>query len=242
MQVVGRIFFVNGCIGGGSPPAGLPYWNQGYPSGSPFVNAAKGVFRGRLPSGKVTEPTTFYTNFPFNNPLGDSIGAGQRYVRGYQNAGLYYGALTNGLSSAHHSLVFVTHSMGAAYAEGMMHYLKEHAWTVKCAVHLNPFQPAYIQLSSPASQMTIHFQNPDDPVTRDVGRGTEDNFLDWLINQIPGAKEEHIVKGSGTIAGATYVEWDSGYSIDRIAQVHASPIWDANFWTRLKTQVPSLGT
>jgi hypothetical protein len=234
MLIVGRIFFVNGLIGGGSPDAGMDYWNHNSPGGSPFVNAAKGVFTSR-PGGTYHEPTTFYTKYTFH-PVRNHLDADYRRRRGHENAGTHASALTQYLDPRHHSLVFVTHSMGAAYAEGMMEKLKEDGWFVHAAVHLNPFQPAYIRRSAPFSR-TIHYQNPDDPVTREVLR--DHGVLAGILEPelIPYLAVESGVKGPGRIDGAIYVEYESGL---RPEFVHASPEGDPETWTRIKQADPGL--
>lgn len=234
MLNVGRIFFVNGLIGGGSPPAGKEYWNHNFPKGSPFVNAAKGVFASRQ-GGAYQEPKTFYTTYDFH-PVRNHIKADYRWRRGYENAGVYGSALTQYLDPRHHSLVFVTHSMGAAYSEGMMEKLKADGWFIHAAVHLNPFQPAYFRRSTPESR-TIHYQNPDDPVTREVLRDYGDLAGILEPELIPYLATESLVKGPGRVEGAIYVEYESGLSPP---YVHASPEGDPATWTRIKQADPGL--
>lgn len=232
MMVVGRIFFVNGLIGGGSPPAGKPYWNAGYSTGSPFVNRAKGIFSSR-PGGVYHEPSTFYTTYAFD-PAHNHLDCGYRRQLGYRNADTYQSALTQSLDRRHHSLVFVTHSMGGSYSEGMMQKLKESGWAVHAAVHLNPFQPAAIVPSTPRTQ-TIHYQNPDDPVTCELG---SDN---WVIRALRFGGvltlTENNIKRPGRISGANYIEHHSGLGI---SYVHASPEGDVTTWDRIQAGSPDL--
>jgi hypothetical protein len=228
MLVVGRIFFVNGLIGGGSPPAGKPYWNRGYADGSPFVRKAKGLFASRE-GGVYHEPSTYYSTYAFD-PAQDHLVTGRRVEIGRSTAARYGKEITKYLDPKHHSLVFVTHSMGAAYSEGMMSKLKEDGWFVSAAIHLNPFQPAYIHLSEPRERTgrTIHYQNPDDPVTREVGGDWR-----WAVNILSPvlAGAESGVKGAGWIDGAIRVEHPSGLS--DLRTIHASPEGDATTWDRI---------
>ena len=57
---------------------------------------------------------------------------------------------------------FVTHSMGAAMAEGIAKYLNEQGFRVSNIVHINPYQAS--DISTLETTNTIDYQNIDDPV------------------------------------------------------------------------------
>lgn len=81
----------------------------------------------------------------------------------------------------------VTHSMGAAFGEGMIDYLKMMGWKVKGAVHLNAFQAADIKANKNVNYMpgtdlpdpngegtfVIDYQNTNDPVINNWFRSSQ---------------------------------------------------------------------
>ena len=60
---------------------------------------------------------------------------------------------------------FVTHSMGAAFAEGMADYLEESGYKVDILIHLSPFQAGDIEShGSDKDVLSIDIQTKGDPV------------------------------------------------------------------------------
>ena len=192
------IIFINGYIGFGSPPAGKEYWS------SNFVTGAKNYFNDRSAKFTNYEPSKFST-------------ASERKAAGIAYAKSNLEDLTKGMSKDKDSFKLVTHSMGAAFGEGIAEYLKGEGWKIDAIVHVEPFQAADITTLDPNSNQTqtIDYQNPDD----------------WVINNTPTATP-------GDIKGAdSKVREKSG---DGNWQTrHTSPIWQQGkkFWDTLKEKI-----
>lgn len=56
-----------------------------------------------------------------------------------------YKALTKGMKPGIDKFNFVSHSMGGAYAEGMIRYMSEQGWETENAVFLNAWEPTEIK-------------------------------------------------------------------------------------------------
>lgn len=55
-----------------------------------------------------------------------------------------YKALTKGMKPGIDKFNFVSHSMGGAFAEGMIRYMSEHGWETENAVFFNAWEPTQI--------------------------------------------------------------------------------------------------
>lgn len=158
-----KIIFVNGYLGFGSPTGGATYWNGA--NGS-FVTGAADFFYDH------TKPYFTDVSYSLMSDAEDREDAGRQYVEDH------YDELTEGMNMEADQFEFVTHSMGAAFGEGMIGYLKERGWKVADAVHINAFQagdfdankasrnkPGTTQkdVNDPGTYV-IDYQNTNDPV------------------------------------------------------------------------------
>jgi RHS repeat-associated protein len=157
-----KIIFVNGYLGFGSPTGGSTYWNGEFGS---FVNGAKNYF---------ADKNTYFTDLQYG--LVSNIN--ERWNAGWQYAKEHYNELVAGMDKEKDPFEFVTHSMGAAFGEGMIKYLKLSGWTVRQTLHLNAFQAADLEAGKEARDMpgtfdivpsgvetfVIDYQNTNDPV------------------------------------------------------------------------------
>jgi RHS repeat-associated protein len=156
-----RIIFVNGKIGGGSPPAGAEYWNgRGYnPSihrESNFVRGAKDFFN---------DQSTYYTDVDYSNfsTVGSRREAGRKYAE--EN----YTSITAGMDIDNEVFHLVGHSMGTAFAAGMKDYLESKGWAVENLIGINSFQSVFpftddIKFDENDPTFIVDFKNTDDPV------------------------------------------------------------------------------
>jgi RHS repeat-associated protein len=203
------IIFVNGKIGGGSPPAGEKYWNSNVESGnSDFVQGAKHYFN---------DYQTFYTNKDY----GYLSTVKERKAQGMSYAKDEISNITQGLDKDKDVIRIVTHSMGAAFGEGMAEYLKEQGYKVETIVYINAFQAADIETIDPTSNetQTIDYQNTDDPII-----------------ELPLISKPGKVKGADAV-----VREKSG--VKDAKTIHRSPMWNqgAKFWETLKAKITKSG-
>lgn len=146
---MGRIVFVNGLIGLGSPPAGEPYFTL--PS-TPFVSQAVEFFGG-------TDSVYFpYVDFRI------CTSAQVRMMAGFAYAESSFAELTSGVAPGG-EFRFVAHSMGCAFAEGMALFLLERGYRVSHMIHINGFQTGQMR-ANPRIPATVDFQYVDDLVIR----------------------------------------------------------------------------
>ncbi len=167
------IIFVNGYIGMGSPPAGEKYWNG---KKSEFVYGATSYFND-------TDCVFLPVNYHWYNS------ASNRFDMGYKYAKDNFMEI---ISSKSNSIKFVSHSMGAAFAEGMAKYFLEQSLDVKSIVHINAFQAKYIDTSYSKSNniIRIDYQNYDDPVINNLnvlGTGDIPNST-YVVREITNEK------------------------------------------------------
>ncbi|GHU74860.1 type IV secretion protein Rhs [Bacteroidia bacterium] len=124
-----KIIFVNGYLGFGSPSGGATYWGG---ANSAFVQGAK----------------TFFNDA--NTPVFTDIGHGKlstsswRRSKGYDYAKENYASLIDGMKEGE-TFKLVSHSMGGAFSDGVMKYLKEQGWDVDVAVYFNAWSPTSIE-------------------------------------------------------------------------------------------------
>ena len=194
-----KIVFVNGFIGCGSYPSGDPYWGG---LNSSFVDGAKSFFH----DNNVLFPATDYT-------WGSS--ADLRTFDGFNYAKEHFGVLTSGIKE-NETFKFVSHSMGAAFAEGMALFLDMKGYDVEQIVHINAFQANDIVTMTPNSNKTIttDYQNTDD----------------YVINYTP------FVSSPGNIHGSKYIIREASNEIWKY--IHTSPIsaQGSEFWKNLRSK------
>lgn len=144
--------------------------------------------------------------------------AADRRAAGLEYAKSNFADLTKGMTKDNDVFKMVTHSMGAAFGEGIPEYLKGEGWQVETIVHINAFQANDITTTDPhsnAETKTIDYQNSDD----------------WVINNTPTASP-------GNIQGAdSKIREQSGHSNWQTR--HMSPIWqqDKSFWNQLNDKI-----
>ena len=183
-----KIVFINGKLGMGSPEGGEAYWD------SDFVNAAKDYTGSNMVD---------YKNVDYNY-LSSAKG---RELRGYNNTMMAGGGpITNGRNN---KVVIVTHSMGAAYGEGVADAMTKQGWDVTSIYHFNAFQAADITGSK--NRKTIDYQTTNDPVINNPVRSSPGS----IGNAIP----IRIKSNSGTQFR------------------HRSPIDNANTWNTVKKEM-----
>ena len=190
-----KIVFVNGKIGFGSPPAGEQYWNG---RKSPFIQGAIKYWNDK---------EIFFTDKDYK-PLSS---AKSRISAGYRYAEDNIKKIVSGLKQGE-TFKFVTHSMGAAFAEGIASYLIGHGYSVEEIIHINPFQAADITTNASPNVKTVDYQNSDD----------------WVINKTP------FVSSPGDIQNADYHIREKSNDSD-FATRHRSPIdsQGKSFWNNL---------
>lgn len=182
-----KLVFVNGKLGMGSPDGGRDYWD------ADFVNAAKNATGSNMVSF-------------INTDYGYSSSANDRFNDGYNS--IMGGALiTKGMGKGD-QFVFVTHSMGAAYGEGMTAGLEKQGWGVEKSFHFNAFQAADIKGNA---KFTVDFQTTNDPVINNPVRSS------------PGS-----IQNGFQIRDKS----NSPYS-----QRHRSPIDNAKTWDLIKSRL-----
>ena len=142
-----KIIFINGKIGGGSPPAGAPYWNG---VNSSFVKRAQNFFNDR--------------NVSFSNTDYDYLSsASQRRNAGYDYAKSQYSNWTASMKP-NETFRLVSHSMGGAFSMGIEDYIKEQGRDVDYNVMINTYQVDRIKVDDSSSTFYIDYQNTNDPV------------------------------------------------------------------------------
>lgn len=192
------ILFINGKIGFGSPQEGEPYWNGRFSS---FVLGATRYFSD--------------TNINFiHQDYELTSSARKRFTDGYNYAKTNLKLLVASLNE-NEKINMVTHSMGAAFAEGMASYLYKKGYTIGELVHINAFQAADIQTIDP---------NSNEVITTDY-----QNTNDWVINDIP------FFAKPGQIKGADYRIREKSEDNNFMTR-HRSPIdsQGSKFWDELE--------
>lgn len=143
-----KIIFVNGYLFPGTYPGGEGYWLG---ADSPFVTGAHTFLQSQLPP--------HFTDIQ-HHPLS---GVPAREEAGWQYAEQYYPSLTAGILQEQDHFNFVTHSMGAAFAEGMIAFLQQQGYHVRTVIHFNAFQAADINVNK-GKYYVIDYQSTNDPL------------------------------------------------------------------------------
>ena len=166
-----KIFFVNGYKGFGSPEGGQKYWNNS------FVSRAKKT---------LTDNSVQFIDV--NHSLLSSVNS--RYNKGYQYVSEHIKEITQDIKKGE-TISFVSHSMGAAYSEGMAQALMDNGYNVRLMVHIAPYQAAKIStIGEYASILTIDFQTVGDPVISVIFPGSIKG-ADKIIKQQPKSKSKN---------------------------------------------------
>lgn len=122
-----KIIFVNGYLGFGSPQGGATYWGG---NNGRFVNGAQSFFN---------DANTYFTNYDFNYWTSSTY---LRTKTGYNYAKENYDELISGMDPQKDIFHVISHSMGGAFSQGMIQYLKEKGWVTDMAIYLNAWQPS----------------------------------------------------------------------------------------------------
>jgi hypothetical protein len=146
-----KIIFVNGHLFSGTYPGGAGYWLG---ADSPFVANAHSVLQCELPA-HFTDIKHAALSSVFS-----------RMKAGWQYAQKNEASLLSGFESASYRFNFVTHSMGAAFAEGIIRFLEDKEYRVCTVIHFNTFQAADIKIERKAGSKSyvIDYQNINDPL------------------------------------------------------------------------------
>ncbi len=203
-----RIIFVNGYLGFGSPEGGSAYFGGEY---SGFVQGAKNYFG---------DNDAYFTNIEY----GKLSTVKSRQKAGKKWAKENYDQLVQGLDQDKDDFKFVTHSMGAAFGEGVIRYLKQMGWNVSQTVHFNAFQAADIEAST------------DPPYYGTVYNTTIGTFVvdyqtsnDWVINEVPFVRTPGDIKNATVkIREESDTKWDAR---------HRTPIDNDRIWSDLATLI-----
>uniref|UniRef100_UPI0024A7DC0A RHS repeat-associated core domain-containing protein n=1 Tax=Phaeodactylibacter xiamenensis TaxID=1524460 RepID=UPI0024A7DC0A len=190
-----RIIFINGYKGFGSPEGGERYWGG---SNSAFVRGAMKY---------LNDKDTYFADIDHGALSSNStrISAGRKWAENN------LATLTDGLDKDVDDIKFVTHSMGAAFSEGVSEYLKEQGGTVSDAIHFNAYQADGLEVDG-ESTTVIDYQLNNDPVT----------FFGPTSNP-------------GRIRGAQTTIYEKGES--DIQYRHREPIDSGEIWNRLNTLI-----
>ncbi len=190
-----RIIFINGYKGFGSPEGGEKYW--GGPN-SAFVKGAMNY---------LNDKDTYFADIN-HGALSNNrsrIRAGRKWAE--ENLS----TLTDGLNKDKDDIKFITHSMGAAFSEGVSEYLKKQGWTVSNAIHFNAYQADGLEVDG-KNTTVIDYQLNNDPVT----------FFGPTSNP-------------GSMRGAKTTIYEKGKS--DIQYRHREPIDSGEIWNRLNTLI-----
>ena len=141
------IIFINGKIGGGSPPAGAAYWNG---ENSLFVRNAKSFFND-------------YNTFFSDKDYGYLSTAKGRLNKGYEYAKAHYQEWISKMDEDE-TFKLVSHSMGGAFSKGIEKYIKEQGREVEYNIMINTFQVDRIKNERNSKTLYIDYQNTNDPV------------------------------------------------------------------------------
>lgn len=145
-----KIIFVNGYYNTGDGT--MPKWmsdragnvgGQGY-WGSDLISGAQTFFGDKK------------TGFVDGRGAWNSTGS-ERFDAGYAYAKANLSTITEGMVEGE-TVKIVSHSMGGAYAEGMIKYLQEQKIAVEQVVHLSPADPSDFKASS-APTMQFNLEN-----------------------------------------------------------------------------------
>ena len=170
-----KIIFVNGLLAFGSPEGGSAYWGG---ERSSFVENAKTI---------LSDDNVLFLDVK-HKPA--SL-ARSRFISGYQYAKENLDYLISDMEKGE-SFKFITHSMGAAYAEGMASLLLEQGHPVEMMLHFSPYQAVQIKTVGTRSDvLTISFRTLLDPVLLLDGIGGNIRGADYTVLDFPSSDFYH---------------------------------------------------
>ena len=216
------VIYLNGFVGFGSPPGGAQYWggeNSGFVIGAAkfFNDYSRPMFIDLEHLNRTPWINSHDLDFQLNLSLAD-FSPNIRYKRGQDYARQHINELKKNLKE-NETVKIVSHSMGAASAEGYASVLIENGIAVSDIVHINAYQRGSISTVDSDQTRTIDYHNPDDPVIKNTS---------WI-----GGSHK------GPIKNADFDFCDPSGIKDPKA-VHASPIYSGRrFWMRLKELLES---
>ncbi len=195
------IIFVNGYWNTRAEIAGGDYHEDYW--GSPFLHEAKTYFHSSQTPG-------FYVN----GAEGYFSSGKKRYAKGKELAENRY----NNPQSKFHGAVFkykrkimvVTHSMGAAYAEGIISFLKSKDYIISKVVHFSPADNSDFEITYP--NITCQIDILPDPVLayKNLNDG---NLIKGIKHAILVRNTEDIIYGHYYTKARNYV-WDWVKALD----------------------------
>jgi len=181
------IVFVNGHLGYGSPLGGRAYWSRSFVEGAlryfndtdePYFTDvqydALSVALKRRADGNLyalEHPAIFQPYIlesdgsQLSLPLSDHLQHGTIHQYPLQHA-----APPPAHSPARQPVRFVSHSMGGAFACGMMDFLADRGIPIDAAIFINIFQPEGCTVPPGLGIRTVDYRITNDPVL---------NLLDW---------------------------------------------------------------
>ncbi len=168
-----------GCIADGlvGNKGGRAYWRE------QFINKAKSYLKDNT------------VQFIDGSGAWNSSGK-ERYDAGYKFAQDNFGKITSNILDADgvqiETLKVVSHSMGAAYSEGMIKYLEEKGIKVEKVIHFSPADPSDFQAST--NPKTIQLDYINDPV---LFFKNFDDISSSSTNKIQGVDINATVDGPG---------------------------------------------
>ena len=136
--------------------------------------------------------------------------AEERRRDGYEFAKENYTSLVSDLQEGE-SIRFVSHSMGAAYAEGIANFLRDQGQEVDIMLHFAPYQASDISASVDSGVLTLDIQTNRDPVLATSS-------------------------SNGMIQNAIHLY---GFSSAPISQRHTESLLNEDYWKMIKKYVDS---
>ncbi|MCR5548053.1 MAG: hypothetical protein K6F25_04815, partial [Bacteroidales bacterium] len=195
-----KIIFINGYTGFGSPTPGYSYWNPANGNYSSFVSKAISILHDK----NVMFPE-------IKHRLSSS--AQSRRKEGYRYAKKHFSEIVSDINK-NETIKFVSHSMGAAFSEGMAEYMIESGYSVNLLVHFEPYQAKDIETIGKSSDiLTIDFQTEGD----------------WVINTID----------SGSISGADVQIVDDKHPYSSWRTIHRQAIDSSLSWEQIVSIIQS---
>ena len=90
-------------------------------------------------NGYFNDQSAYFTDFDFNYLRSSTF---LRNLDGYAYAKENYKQLIMGMNPQEDVFRIISHSMGGAFSEGIIRYLKEQGWNVDFSIHLNTWLPS----------------------------------------------------------------------------------------------------
>ena len=181
------IVFVNGHLGYGSPLGGRAYWSRSFVEGAlryfndtdePYFTEvqydALSVALKRRTDGNLyalEHPAIFQPYLLQSDGSRPSLPLSDNSQHGtIQQGPIQQAAALSAHSTVRQPVRFVSHSMGGAFACGMMDFLADRGIPIDAAIFINIFQPEGCAVPSGLGIRTVDYRTTNDPVL---------NLLDW---------------------------------------------------------------